>query len=63
MLCTAQRLTTSRYAEDFKFQDPTFKQDTLRSFQNNLGLLRSLFNIKFEVHRIEVRKPAEIVTR
>ena len=58
-----QRLTTGRYAEDFKFQDPTFKQTSLRSFQQSLTLLKNLFIVKFQVHRIEVRQPAEIVTR
>lgn len=65
MWCCAvlQTITASRYADDFKFQDPTFKQNSLSAFKNNLGLLKTLFDIKFDVHKIDVREPAEIVTR
>ncbi|KAK9811083.1 hypothetical protein WJX73_001332 [Symbiochloris irregularis] len=57
------RLDTARYADDFKFQDPTFKQNSIRGFQQNLTLLRSLFSIKFIVHNIKVQEPAEVTSR
>lgn len=59
----AQNLTRMRYLPSFTFQDPIVKVSSLEAFALNLRLLRTVFNVDFELHSCRVAGPTEIVTR
>ena len=59
----AQNLTRSRYLPSFTFQDPIVKVSSLEAFALNLRLLRTVFDVDFELHTCRVAGPTEIVTR
>ena len=59
----AQNLTRSRYLPSFTFQDPIVKVGSLEAFALNLRLLRTVFDVDFELHTCRVAGPTEIVTR
>ena len=62
-LLPAQNLTRSRYLPSFTFQDPIVKVSSLEAFALNLRLLRTVFDVDFELHSCRVAGPTEIVTR
>ena len=57
-----QRLTEARYAQDFKFEDPRTRQTSLAGFKANLRLLRTVFNITFDTHKVEVESDSQVVS-
>ena len=59
----AQNLTRTRYLPSFTFQDPIVKVSSLEAFALNLRLLRTVFDVDFELHSCRVAGPTEIVTR
>lgn len=50
-------ITTSRYAENIQFEDPISKYDTRDGYLFNIRLLRTFFNITFDLHSIRVSGP------
>ena len=56
-------MTRSRYLPSFTFQDPIVKVGSLEAFALNLRLLRTVFDVDFELHSCRVAGPTEIVTR
>lgn len=63
MGCSAQNLTRERYLPSFTFQDPIAKADSLEAFALNLRLLRTVFDIDFDLLSCRVGGPTELVTR
>ena len=59
----AQNLTRTRYLPSFTFQDPIVKVSSLEAFALNLRLLRTVFDVDFDLHSCRVAGPTEIVTR
>ncbi|KAG2493405.1 hypothetical protein HYH03_008531 [Edaphochlamys debaryana] len=54
MLFEKGQITETRYSPAIKFEDPITKYDTRDGYLLNIRLLRSLFNIAFELHTIGV---------
>lgn len=43
-------------------QDPLQKQNTFAAFKANLSLLRAVFNITFDTHKVEVQNDTQVVS-
>ena len=46
-----------------RFEDPVAKYDSRDGFKFNLRLLRTVFDVAFDVHGINVTGPEEITAR
>ena len=57
-----QRLSTPRYADDYRFEDPLTKQTSFQGFQTNLRVLRAVFDIKFIVHKVEAEGSSQVTS-
>ena len=58
-----QRLSRPRYADDFRFEDPLQRQTSFQAFQSNLTFLRTVFNIKFLVHKVEAEGNSQVISK
>jgi Uncharacterized conserved protein (DUF2358) len=58
-----QTITRERYATAYRFEDPIVRYQGLDAFELNLRLLRTIFEISLDVHKIEITGPAEITSR
>jgi hypothetical protein len=59
----AQSLTRERYLPSFTFQDPIVRVGSLDAFALNLRLLRTVFDVGFDLHSCRPSGPTEVVTR
>ncbi|KAK9824687.1 hypothetical protein WJX72_012392 [[Myrmecia] bisecta] len=57
------QITRERYMSSFTFEDPVSRYGDLNGFMTNIRLLRTLFDIRFDLHKSAINKPMEIVTR
>ena len=62
MLCI-QGLTEQRYAPDMRFEDPVVRCTNRSQYLSNLRMLRTAFDIDFQVHDVNSQPPAESVVR
>ena len=58
-----QGLTRERYLPSFTFQDPIVRVGSLDAFALNLRLLRTVFDVGFDLHSCRPSGPTEVVTR
>jgi len=58
-----QGLTRERYLPGFTFQDPIARVGSLDAFALNLRLLRTVFDVGFDLHSCRPSGPTEVVTR
>ena len=58
-----QGLTEQRYAPDIRFEDPVVRCTDRSQYLLNIRVLRTAFDIDFQVHDVTVNPPAEIVVR
>lgn len=58
-----QDITAARYAEDIHFEDPITQYDTRDGYLFNIKLLRTFFNITFDLHTIAVTSEDEVTAR
>eukprot|EP00878_Enallax_costatus_P028249 GHUV01030495.1.p1 GENE.GHUV01030495.1~~GHUV01030495.1.p1 ORF type:complete len:287 (-),score=35.50 GHUV01030495.1:43-903(-) len=58
-----QEITTSRYAEDVVFEDPVTRFTDKNGYMIMVRALKTLFNVKFELHDVQATQPDQITTR
>lgn len=58
-----QNITTSRYAQDIQFEDPITCFNDLQGYVFMVRALRTLFNIKFDLHTMDITGPTELTAR
>eukprot|EP00878_Enallax_costatus_P001910 GHUV01002072.1.p1 GENE.GHUV01002072.1~~GHUV01002072.1.p1 ORF type:complete len:392 (+),score=97.89 GHUV01002072.1:162-1337(+) len=56
-------ITTSRYAEDVVFEDPVTRFTDKNGYMIMVRALKTLFNVKFELHDVQATQPDQITTR
>lgn len=59
----SQTITRERYAESYRFEDPIVRYEGIGAFEINLRLLRTIFDINLDVHKVEVSGFADITSR
>jgi hypothetical protein len=60
--CAVQELTTARYSPSFSFRDPISSSTSLAAFQQNLRVLRTVFDLDFVLHSVRSSQD-EVTTR
>ncbi|EFJ39895.1 hypothetical protein VOLCADRAFT_84753 [Volvox carteri f. nagariensis] len=63
MLFEKGEITESRYSPKIVFEDPITKYDSREGYVFNIRLLRTLFNITFDLHSISVTGPDSVTAR
>jgi hypothetical protein len=58
-----QNISTARYAKNITFEDPISKYSDLDGYLFMIQALRTFFNIKYELHSLEVAGQDELVAR
>eukprot|EP00879_Flechtneria_rotunda_P020106 GHRR01021146.1.p1 GENE.GHRR01021146.1~~GHRR01021146.1.p1 ORF type:complete len:321 (+),score=86.12 GHRR01021146.1:576-1538(+) len=58
-----QEITMSRYASNIVFEDPISRFTDLNGYTMMVRALKTLFNVTFDLHDIQVTQPDEITTR
>ena len=58
-----QNITTSRYAKNITFEDPISKYSDLDGYLFMIRALRTLFDIKYELHTLEIAGSDELLAR
>ncbi|GAX81749.1 hypothetical protein CEUSTIGMA_g9177.t1 [Chlamydomonas eustigma] len=56
-------VTAARYSEDIKFEDPITSYTNRDAYMFNIRMLKTLFNLTWKVHSIQITGPEEITTR
>jgi hypothetical protein len=56
-------ITEPRYAKNIVFEDPITQYSNLEGYLFMIRALRTAFNIKFDLHSMEVAGPEELVAR
>lgn len=56
-------ITRSRYSQKFLFEDPITSQNSVEGYQLYLRLLKSLFNVSFDLHKIAITGYDKVTAR